>query len=434
LIIEGAELSDPGLFADLGPGQKRRLLQRLLLKLTWPVMRTQVEYNRAALELLRLTQIRVDSLEIKVNTVVSDLEHHSKTLTRHESFALTGERLSTRIELAQEQAFARITQSAGATQRQMSDLATDLAALEKRLEDQRYEERRLEEQRQEDQRFDSQRVEIQNFVESQLIAFSRDIAEVRQRLGSIDLMLDGVRSGLPAPDPASIKPNSRMDAIYGALETTFRGSSALVRERLGEYSQDFNTLPDGKPVLDVGCGRGELLELLKDAGIPAYGIEVNATYLSEWEAAGVDVHIVDAADHLRALGERSLAAITAIQVVEHLEVESLIEFLDLAMRALAPGGLLLLETPNPANLTVGANSFYLDPSHAKPLPAELLAFLVRSRGFGDVEIRYFERGEPSKMPELDPKHEWAEDLESIQEVLRHYLFGPEDYAVVARRA
>src|ERR1700722_16878027 len=149
-MTQGVEMSDPGLFADLGPGQKRRFIHRLMLQLPWPVMRTQVDYNRASLEQLRLIQSRVDSLEIKMNTVISDLEHHSKTLTRHEGFALTGERLSTRIELAQEQAFARITQSAGATQRQMSDLATDLAALERRLGE------RLEERR-----FDSQNVEIQ---------------------------------------------------------------------------------------------------------------------------------------------------------------------------------------------------------------------------------------------------------------------------------
>jgi hypothetical protein len=129
-----------------------------------------------------------------------------------------------------------------------------------------------------------------------------------------------------------------------------------------------------------------------------------------------------------------LAAVTAIQVVEHLDVEALLEFLDVAMRALAPGGLLLLETPNPANLTVGANSFYLDPSHQKPLPAELLSFLVRSRGFSDVEVRYFERESFVHLPELDPKSEWATDFEAIYDVLRHYLFGPEDYAVVARRA
>jgi len=128
-----------------------------------------------------------------------------------------------------------------------------------------------------------------------------------------------------------------------------------------------------------------------------------------------------------------LAAITAIQVVEHLDVEALLEFLDIAMRALAPGGLLLLETPNPANLTVGANSFYLDPSHERPLPAELLSFLVRSRGFADVEVRYFEREELATLPELDPKSEWAADFEAIQDVLRRYLFGPQDYAVVARR-
>ena len=186
-------------------------------------------------------------------------------------------------------------------------------------------------------------------------------------------------------------------------------------------------------MLDVGCGRGDWLEVLKEAGIDAYGVEVGTGYAEHWKLAELDVRVVDVAEHLRGLEPASLAAVTALQVVEHLRTDELLELLERSYEALRPGGLLVLETPNPENLTVGAFTFYLDPTHDRPIPAGLLAFLVRSQGFEDVEVRYLRRPELHGLPGIAGDAPWAEDLSPVRDVLEHLVFGAQDYAVVARR-
>jgi 2-polyprenyl-3-methyl-5-hydroxy-6-metoxy-1,4-benzoquinol methylase len=429
-------LSDPGLYVDLGlpvpRGRKLRSIQRGIAKVLWPLLRIQVLFNRSSVEQLRATQTRVDELEARMNRAVSDLEHHSAVLTRHESFATSNRALETRIDLAQQQAFARVTEAAGLLQRQLSDLAMELQAITSASIEAH--DRDVQTRAKEAQTYwQSELSQLSRALDSQLGLLSRGISELRQRFGSLDLMLDGLRAGLPSPSPTSIVPDPRMDSLYVSLENAFRGSSELIKERLAIYLSDLRDPIDGKPVLDVGCGRGELLELLQSEGVPAYGIEINSTYADAWAAAGLDVRVVDVTAHLRELPEHSLSAITAIHVVEHIGTEQLLEFLDLALRALDSGGLLILETPNPANLIVGADTFYMDPSHRNPIPAELLAFLVRSRGFGNAEIRYLQRSTESPFAKPDASSEWAADIEPVQDILRQRLFGPEDYAVVACR-
>ena len=440
-------MSDPGLFVDLGlpvpRGRKLRTLQRLVAKMLWPLLREQVAYNKASVEQLRLTQVRVDRLEERMDRVVSDLEHHSGVLSRHESFGTSNRTLETRIELAQQQAFARVTEASGLLQRQLSDLAMELQEITNRsiqAHDRDLLIRASDAQAQFDVQLEdvaadvaAQVREVATQMRAEVALSARAVNELRQRFGSLDVMLDGLRAELPSPTPSAIVPDPRMDSLYVSLENSFRGSSELIKERLEAYLPDLTGRSDTKPVLDVGCGRGELLELLKAESVPAYGIEINATYAEAWANAGLDVRVADVTDHLRTLPERSLSAITAIHVVEHLTTEQLLEFLDLALRALDSGGVLIFETPNPANLIVGADTFYMDPSHRNPIPAELLAFLVRARGFAETEIRYLQRSQSEPFAKPDSNSAWAPDLESVHEVLRQRLFGPEDYAVVARR-
>jgi O-antigen chain-terminating methyltransferase len=121
-------------------------------------------------------------------------------------------------------------------------------------------------------------------------------------------------------------------------------------------------------------------------------------------------------------------------VVEHFSTDELIEVVELAARAIRPGGLIVLETQNPENVVVGSSSFYLDPTHQRPIPPALLAFLVGARGFGDVEIRRLERAEqPQGLARPKPDEPWAEAVGSLVDVVNFHLFAPADYAVVGRR-
>lgn len=171
--------------------------------------------------------------------------------------------------------------------------------------------------------------------------------------------------------------------FYRAFEDRYRGSRALIRERLTVYLPFLAPLAAAGPAraLDLGCGRGEWLELLGEAGFAARGVDLDEGMLAACRELGLDVVNEDAIGALRATPAGSLAVVSAFHLVEHISFEQVQELIGEALRALCPGGLLILETPNPENLVVGTSSFYDDPSHLRPLPPKLLAFAVEFGGF-----------------------------------------------------
>jgi len=173
--------------------------------------------------------------------------------------------------------------------------------------------------------------------------------------------------------------------FYRAFEDRFRGSRALVKSRLLVYLPFVEPLRDyytSAPVVDLGCGRGEWLELLKERGFDdVLGVDIDDAMLAACRELCLPVHAGDALDFLRQLPEASQAIVSGFHIVEHLTFATLQELVKEAMRVLKPGGLLILETPNPENLVVGASSFYLDPTHQRPIPPMLLAFLSEYTGF-----------------------------------------------------
>jgi 2-polyprenyl-3-methyl-5-hydroxy-6-metoxy-1,4-benzoquinol methylase len=262
----------------------------------------------------------------------------------------------------------------------------------------------------------------------------RDRSEARIRQAQVDLFLTEVRRSFPAPPDAQrlSRLPSPVDNMYVALEDAFRGSTEVIKERAREYLDDVLALTRKGPVVDVGCGRGEWLEVLKESGVDAYGIDLNPQFVGGCMARGLDVRLADALQHLADVPERSLAAVTALHVAEHLPIEALVELVDLSVRALQPGGLLILETPNPDSLVVGASTFYIDPGHIRPLNPRYLAFLVGARGLADVEVRYKHPADDG-LPVPDRERPWAVDLLPVVEAVNHRIFGPLDYAVLGRR-
>ena len=241
-------------------------------------------------------------------------------------------------------------------------------------------------------------------------------------------------SAAPAPAPAAA--SSTAPAFdYFAFESRMRGPRSLILERQQQYVDTFR---EAAPVLDVGCGRGEFLALLREAGVEARGVDLDADMVAFCRSEGFDVEQADAIDYLGRLDERSLGGIFAAQVVEHLEPGPLTAFLDLAASRLRPGGVLLLETINPLSLFALRN-YFADLTHAQPLIPETLSLLVKQAGFGEVEIRFLnELGEqqllePVDLPQ-DPRFDDARRaLEANRVRLNEVLFGPQDYALVARR-
>jgi O-antigen chain-terminating methyltransferase len=172
--------------------------------------------------------------------------------------------------------------------------------------------------------------------------------------------------------------------FYRAFEDRYRGARETIKERLRAYQPFIAPLAGLQTpprALDVGCGRGEWLELLGEQGFAARGVDLDDGMLAACRERGLDVELGDAIECLRRLPDASLTLVSAFHLVEHIPFELLQALVDQARRVLVPGGLLIMETPNAENLVVGATSFYLDPTHLRPLPPQLLAFVTEYGGF-----------------------------------------------------
>jgi SAM-dependent methyltransferase len=228
----------------------------------------------------------------------------------------------------------------------------------------------------------------------------------------------------------------RFAAIYPAFEDRFRGTEAEVRERLSVYLAEVRGCVGtgaGEPrVLDLGPGRGEWLALLAEEGLPARGVDDNGAMVEHLRGRGLDVVAGDAAEHLTGLPDGELDAVTAFHVVEHLDLEATLALLAQAARVLRPGGLLVLETPHPANLVMGACNFHLDPTHRSPVPPARLQFLAAASGFTDVRTWELHPKEDVDLSGLHLTGVGATDTALLAAALQKGLFGPQDYALLAR--
>ena len=212
----------------------------------------------------------------------------------------------------------------------------------------------------------------------------------------------------------------QLDALYAALEDRFRGRRDEIKERFKVY---LPYIKERAPVVDLGCGRGEWLEILSEAGIEAHGVDTNLIQLEQCRARGLNVSDEDFLAHLQGLEDASIGAVTGFHVVEHVPLKPLITLLNETLRVLRPGGVAIFETPNPENVLVGSNYFYMDPTHRHPLPSELLEFLLESRGFEAIEILNLHPWDSARV---------AGESE-VTKRFNAYFYGPMDYAIVARK-
>jgi glycosyltransferase involved in cell wall biosynthesis/SAM-dependent methyltransferase len=177
-------------------------------------------------------------------------------------------------------------------------------------------------------------------------------------------------------------PASGSSQLYAGFEDYFRGPEVVVRERQRAYL----ALLDGRgAVLDVGCGRGELLELLRDAGIEGRGIDLDGAMVERCRQKGLEVEQADAISYLDGVSGGSLGTVFASHVIEHLPYESLVRFLSLGLSRLSPGGLLVVETINP-HAPQALKQFWIDPTHQHPLFPEVVVALCRLTGFSGAYI------------------------------------------------
>jgi O-antigen chain-terminating methyltransferase len=251
----------------------------------------------------------------------------------------------------------------------------------------------------------------------------RLLRELEERLTRVERRGGGVGPAV-APVTVAAQPAAASLPDYFAFESRMRGSVEAVRERQRPYVDDFR---QASPVLDIGCGRGELLSLLREANVEARGIDADADMVAYARGEGLDVEQADLVEYLERVGDASLGGIFMGQVVEHLPPGVLVRSLELAAAKLRPGGLLIAETINPLS-PLALRHYFADLTHAQPLVPETLQLLARQSGFAETELRFLNEPADRLTEPDDPVI--AANVRRLNEL----LFAPLDYALVARTA
>jgi 2-polyprenyl-3-methyl-5-hydroxy-6-metoxy-1,4-benzoquinol methylase len=251
----------------------------------------------------------------------------------------------------------------------------------------------------------------------------RLVRELEERLARLERRAPAA-GGTSAPVTVAAQPAAASVPDYFAFESRMRGSVDSIRDRQRLY---VDVLRDAAPVLDAGCGRGELLGLLREAGVEARGIDADSDMVAYARGDGLDVEQADLVEYLQATADASLGAIFMGQVVEHLPAPTLVQTFQLAAGKLRPGGVLIAETINPLS-PIALRNYFADLTHAQPLVPETLELLARQSGFAETEIRYL--NEPAERLTEPDDPVIAANVRRLNDL----LFAPLDYALVARTA
>jgi SAM-dependent methyltransferase len=331
----------------------------------------------------------------------------------------------------------------------LDDIARGLAAALSGLSDEML--KRYESLLGRDQRYDARLGDLTTAVtllQQTSLALSREIARGVPVAPAVSAASGATPPSGPGAAPAAADPHQQMLAgdrlqsqQYAGFEDLFRGSESEIRQRMADYLPIFAGAAD---VVDLGCGRGEFLELLRGAGIGARGVDLNHEMVERCRAKGFEVTETDGLSFLAAAAPASIGGLIASQVVEHLQPDYLLRLLAAAAQALRPGAALVLETINPACWSAFFDSYVRDLTHVRPVHPDTLKFLVMAAGFTDVAIQwrspYPEAGKLERLPGAaraaasDPALPPLLDvLDRNVERLNGLFFTHRDYAIVARR-
>jgi SAM-dependent methyltransferase len=272
---------------------------------------------------------------------------------------------------------------------------------------------------------DERQVADSSYLKRELQLRVHDFARLSNKVGKVRRRKGKQDESVVEPDGDN---DHAFDAFYLAFENKFRGTRADIKERVSVYLpliKDAGLAGRQDPLLDLGCGRGEWLELLREEGLAGHGVDLNEFMVEECAARKLAVTQADVLHHLGSLRSNSQGVITAFHLIEHLPFPSLMSLFAETLRVLCPGGICIFETPNPDNIQVGSNRFYSDPTHLRPLPKDFTKFAMATVGFTSLEI----------LP-LHPDHNAlpvSDGSPPIERFINQIFFGDQDYAVIGRK-
>jgi O-antigen chain-terminating methyltransferase len=269
------------------------------------------------------------------------------------------------------------------------------------------------------------------------IGRARDLVPIGARRGdaliaALDRKVESISARLKdvtLPLLSSTAPSFRDDYVYRRLEDALRGSSADVAESLDHY---VDLAADHSPTIDLGCGRGEYLQLCAERGIDARGWDSNERSVAELAARGLRVEIGVIPDCLKGIGDNSIGSIFAAHVVEHLPFSPLVELFAEARRVLRPGGLLMLETPNAETLMMSASDLWRDPTHLAPRHAAALVTIAREFEFSVFDLTPLHPYGDQQKLKIDASH--PDDLKQLVERLNQLIYGAQDLRAVFQKS
>lgn len=408
------------------PGFKNNIAQWVKRKvaraLDWHV-REQVEFNRAA---MRCVQASLEALG-ETNRAMAALAAHHRTL--REELA--------RVERAHREEMATLPQ-------ELKDIRTHWAEWRTGFEERRaaseihllrtvselqgafqhrvtLQEQNFRETVRQQHREFSEAVEHTTLdVQKRLWTDLEDVRRQYEKLIYNELKVLRLKlTAAPAPVPVSAPTETHINIDWLRFAESFRGPEEDIRDRQRHYVLRF---AGSAPVLDLGCGRGEFLEIARDAGLAATGIDQSAECVALCRARGLHAEQADLFAYLDALVDQSLGGIYCSQVVEHIDPHRLPDLILLMARKLRSGALAVIETPNPECLAIFATHFFIDPTHTRPVPARLLGFYMEEAGFGNLEVE-----------RLSPAVNSIPALAELPAAVREQFFGGLDYVIFGRK-
>jgi len=403
-----------------------QLLKRLVARLLDWHVREQVEFNRSVVQALNATLealdennrvlARIAEAAALVNPIREALDENNRALARIAEAAAAGRDVAAhwaqwrpaweeKLEKSEIHALRALAELQGVFQQRLVQLEISFRELTRRQHEEfrlSSERSALEIQQRLWQDLEKVRIEFERLIHSELRL-------LRQRAARLD----------PIPPAAPLAQSSEPTVDPLAFALRFRGSEEEIRRRQAFYVPYFRRAGQ---VLDLACGRGEFLELMREAGLTARGVDLDPACVEICRAKGLDVQHRGAFACLEQLPPASLDGMFCSHFLEHLPGTRVAELIRLAASRLAAGGLLVVETPNPQCLATLAAAFYADPTHRHPLPASLLRFYFEEAGFGGIEVHL-----------LSPAVEAYPELAALPDAFRESFFGAMDYAILGRR-
>jgi 2-polyprenyl-3-methyl-5-hydroxy-6-metoxy-1,4-benzoquinol methylase len=400
---------------SLDPGRKR--FGRIMLgaatmvgRLLEPITRHQSQYNAANTRLVTYLNGQIQSLTARVDELAQI------GLKQLDQYRFELQMLARRISRTQADELAMHAQT-------LARASERLNAVEQRVGSTEHTQTEMQAR--------LQSLDAGSQALAQMPAYFEQLKLLHERLLRLERRLRELAGGAAAQQPLPMPSLSQFEMDYAGFEKRLR-DSATIREKQRNYLKFFN----GKaPVIDAGCGKGEFLELLREAGIEAKGLDLNLDMTLQCRDKGLDVEQRDAIEYLAQQSDDSLGGIFSAQVIEHLTPAQLSAMVTLSWSKLKPGGVVVLETLNPESIFVQYRWFWMDPSHVRLVHPQTLQFMLESAGFTEVACEFLKP--PHEGMPIPALHGGAngslQAFNQATDYLNKLLYGPWEYAMIGRK-